>query len=147
MKNKSKEKLFEIWRKKSAEKFADKPEHTITYNGEIYTAGEVRFLRYVKEKPGKTSIQLSNESGKTRGTVSLIIKKLVEKELVLFNDSPVHGKKKIIVITPLGHEICRIREESDRKDCLEFITELSKNYSSEEISQAMPIICDIISMI
>ena len=147
MDSKSKEMLFEAWRKKSANKFADDNAMNIEYNGEIYTAGEVRFLRYINENPDKTSIQLARESGKTRGSVSLIMKKLTEKNLALFQDDPLHRKRKKIIITSLGHEICRIREDYDMDKATEFISALEEKYSSEELDFIMPAICDVISLI
>jgi len=147
MDSKSKEILFEEWRKKSANRFSEERTLNIEYNGRLYTSGEVMFLRYIKENPGKTSIQLAKESGKTRGTVSLIMKKLTEKNLAFFQDDPDHRKRKNIIITPLGEEICRMRDEYDIKSIQEFINNLEKIYTPEQMMYIIPAMCELISFI
>ncbi|MBQ8604025.1 MAG: winged helix-turn-helix transcriptional regulator [Oscillospiraceae bacterium] len=147
MTSKSKEKLYEKWKEKSADRFAWNHDDNLELNGEIYTAGEIRFLRYIQENPDKTSIQLARESGKTRGTVSLIMKRLTEKNLAFFQDDPDHRKRKKIVITPLGLEVCRLRTDKDMKFIKGVVTQLEAKYSQEEMMSILPAICDLLSFI
>lgn len=147
MTSKSKEKLYEKWRDKTAEKFAWDHADNVEYNGQVYTAGEIRFLRYINENPGKTSIQLAKESGKTRGTISLIMKKLTEKNLACLQDDPVHGKRKNITITPLGLKLCRMRDEKDMRFIKNVVKQLEGKYSPEQMIYILPALCDTLSLL
>ena len=80
-------------------------EQPVIYKNKEYPPGEIMLLSFICDSPGITSSELANKTNRTRGTISIAMKKMIEKDLVYFKDSHEHRKRKHIFPTDLGEEV------------------------------------------
>ncbi len=128
----TKNKLIKLWTDTSLYRL---PAETsdIVYKDTVFSATETRILKYIDSHPGIASVDLSRISGRTRGTVSLIMKKLVSLGLCEFRDDPFHRKRKLIYLTADGHRLALKRKKADEKQIENVLSSLEEKYSTDDM--------------
>lgn len=102
--------------------------------GEKYTAVEVHTLKYIIDHPGKTNIELAKEWDKTKVAISLMLKKMEEKNLIYKENSLDNKKKQLYYATLKGIELNKAHLEYDAitfGNTMNFVKEIC---SDEEIT-------------
>jgi DNA-binding MarR family transcriptional regulator len=70
--------------------------------GEKYTAVEVHMLKYIIENPGKTVTELAQDFDRTKAAISLMLKKMEQKEIIEHRPSPDSLRKQLYYATEKG---------------------------------------------
>lgn len=70
--------------------------------GETYTSVEVHMLKYIVDHPGKTVTDLSLEWDKTKAAISMMMKKMEQKELLCRRMARTALKSNCILPRPRG---------------------------------------------
>lgn len=101
--------------------------------GEIYTAVEVHMLKYIIDHPGKTVTELSQDWDKTKAAISMMTKKLEQKELICKKAAPDSFKKQLYYATSKGMELNEAHLQYDSVVFGKTIDLLKETCSEEEI--------------
>lgn len=101
--------------------------------GEIYTSVEVHMLKYIIDHPGKTVTELSQDWDKTKAAISMMTKKLEQKELICKKAAPDSFKKQLYYATPKGLELNEAHFQYDSVVFGKTINLLKETCSEEEI--------------
>ena len=89
--------------------------------GDTYTSVETHIVKCIADHPGITLTQLAYDYAKTKGAISQILKKLVEKDLILQKPSDEPGDKRVFLyLSPPGRSAERsphpLRRGARRRD-------------------------------
>lgn len=109
--------------------------------GEDYTHTEVHLLKCIADHPGITVTEIAYNYAKTKGAISQILKKLIEKDLILQKPSTEMGDKRIFLyLTPRGEQLnaCHIAyDEAHSGETMNLVRQL---HSPEEIDIAFDVL-------
>jgi len=144
MSKNSKNDLLLLWSRTTANRFFMASPLTIKYEDVECTVGEQHVLGYIAANPGKTSIELAKESHRSRGTISLLLKKMIEKGLLYFKDDPYHRKRKLIYLSSLGEKINELASENDTRYINSLLDMLESRYTPEEMQLIISALYDTI---
>ena len=81
--------------------------------GEKFTSVEVHTLAYIVDNPGISVTQLAHDLRKTKGAVSQMVKKLVEKGLLRRLDSSSNDRTTLLFPTEAGLELHNAHKQFD----------------------------------
>lgn len=101
--------------------------------GEKYTSTEVHTLKYIIDNPGKSCTELAKDWDKTKAAVSLMMKKLEQKDLILKKTAPDSEKKQLFYPTPKGLELNKSHMNFDKNVFGETINFIKESCTDEEI--------------
>lgn len=109
--------------------------------GEIYTSTETHLVKCIADHPGITVTEIAYNYAKTKGAVSQILKKLIQKNLIIQKPSAESGDKRIFLyLTPLGEELNGKHIAYDETHGGETMDLVRQEYSSEEIDIAFDVL-------
>lgn len=108
--------------------------------GEIYTAVEVHTLKYIVDNEGITVTQLARDSGRTKGAVSQILKKLESKELVFRMADPENDKRSFLYPTEKGRLLDEAHRNYDAKKFGESMNVVRENFTKDEINTTFAVL-------
>ena len=101
--------------------------------GEEYSSIEVHTIMHIANEPGITSKDLSIQFGRTKGAISQIIRKLIEKGLVIKSDEQT-DKGQPLYLTDKGNELDKAHRAYDRKNFGKSMSPVREKFSEEEIA-------------
>lgn len=102
--------------------------------GILMSEVDVHTLGYIQENPGILAKKIAEMTYRSKGTVSLSLSKLEEQGLLEQRINPEKKSERNLYLTPAGEEVCRRHREYDRKVTCEYIMELLKHCTPEEIN-------------
>lgn len=108
--------------------------------GERFTSTEVHTMSYIVDNPGISVTQLAQDTGKTKGAISQMVKKLVEKGLIQRQVSPVSDRTVLLYATEAGHELHNAHKQFDTANFGPGYKALCELYSPEEVNAAWAIL-------
>jgi DNA-binding MarR family transcriptional regulator len=83
--------------------------------GDLLYASEINTLEIIGDSPGINLTQLAQKKGVTKSAVSQIVTKLVNKQLVIRNQSPDHEKVFFLELTDAGKVAFKNHEKFHEK--------------------------------
>ena len=83
--------------------------------GDLLYASEINTLEIIGDSPGFNLTQLAQKKGVTKSAVSQIVTKLVNKQLVIRNQSPDHEKVFFLELTDAGKVAFKNHEKFHEK--------------------------------
>lgn len=86
-------------------------------------------------------IGISNQFGISRGSISKITKKLVDKELIIMETLPENKKEILFRTTALGKEICRLHQDL-HKQIDSGINHFLQQYTEDELGTTLKVLND-----
>lgn len=101
--------------------------------GELYSPIEAHLLEKIFFNPGITVTELARKSNRSKGAISQVVAKLIEKELVIKTSQEFHKKRMSLWVTPKGKQLTRAHLKYDEEMTSAFFERLSPHYSSEQI--------------
>ncbi len=102
--------------------------------GVLMSEVDVHTLGYIQENPGILAKQIAEMTYRSKGTVSLSLSKLEEQGFLEQRINPEKKSERNLYLTPAGEEVCRRHREYDRKTTYNYIMELLKHCTPEEIN-------------
>lgn len=107
------------------------------YNtGEKFTQTEVHMLEMIVENPNISSTEIAKKLYKTKSSISQIIKKLIEKDL-LSKDKKVNDLRSMeFLVTEKGYFVHYSHKNYDNKMC-EILKTRTKHFSEEDIDKVL----------
>lgn len=108
--------------------------------GDIYTVVEVHTLKYIVDNAGITVTQLARDSGRTKGAVSQILKKLESKELVFRMADPENDKRSHLYATEKGKILDEAHRNYDATKFGESMDVVRQNFTREEINTTFAVL-------
>ena len=109
--------------------------------GDTYTSVETHIVKCIADHPGITLTQLAYDYAKTKGAISQILKKLVEKELILQKPSDEPGDKRVFLyLSPQGEALNEAHISYDEVHAGETLDLVRKEFTDEEIDTAFDVI-------
>lgn len=114
--------------------------------GEDYTSTELHLVKCVADHPGITVTEIAYMYAKTKGAVSQILKKLVEKNLIQQKPSAEAGDKRIFLyLTPRGEQLNACHLAYDEVHAGETMDMVRSMHSSQEIDVAFDVLSSWLS--
>lgn len=110
--------------------------------GEEYTYAEVHLLKKIADNPGITVTELAYEYAKTMGAISQIVKRIMEKGLIVKETASAAGNTSPLYLTPKGRELNEAHFRYDIKRAGETMDRVREIHSDEEINIAFSVIED-----
>jgi len=108
--------------------------------GEKFTSTEVHTLSYIVDNPGISVTQLANDTGKTKGAISQMVKKLVEKDLIRRVGSPVSDRTAQLYATEAGMTLHTAHKQYDTISFGKGYKALCEMYTPDEVNAAWVIL-------
>ena len=108
--------------------------------GEKFTSTEVHTLSYVVDHPGISVTQLAHDTGKTKGAISQMIKKLVGKDLLRREESPISERSNRLYATDAGLALHAAHKRYDTASFGKTYKALCEMYSPDEVNAAWSIL-------
>ena len=109
--------------------------------GDPYTSVETHIVKCIADYPGITVTELAYDYAKTKGAISQILKKLIEKGLILQKPSTESGDKRIFLyLTPEGEVLNEAHIRYDESHAGETLDLVRKEFSDEEFDIAFDVI-------
>lgn len=108
--------------------------------GEKFTSTEVHTISYIVDNPGVSITQLANDTGKTKGAISQMVKKLVAKGLIRRMGSPVSDRMAQLYATEAGMALHTAHKQYDTTSFGKGYKALCEMYSPEEVNAAWGIL-------
>ena len=109
--------------------------------GEDYTSTELHLVKCVADHPGITVTEIAYMYAKTKGAVSQILKKLVEKNLIQQKPSEEAGDKRVFLyLTDRGEELNACHLKYDEIHAGETMDMVRRLYSPQEIDIAFDVL-------
>ena len=93
---------------------------------------EIHIIEMIGEQPGILQIQLCEQTGLTKGRVSVIVSNLVKKEMVIRNRTLENKKEMPLMLTSMGKTAYLNHKERDLKIFQE-IQNVMSLYSEQEL--------------
>lgn len=107
------------------------------YNtGEKFTQTEVHMLEMIVENPNISSTEIAKKLYKTKSSISQIIKKLIEKGLLLKNKNADDLRSMDFLITEKGYFVHYSHKNYDNKMC-EILKNKTEHFSEEDIDKIL----------
>lgn len=101
-------------------------------NSGVYFEKEVHLLKKIIENPKVTITEIAKQSERTKSSVSQILKRLVEKKLLIIEKDKLDKRKMLFIPTEQGKKLYVAHEEYDNK-MAGFLAEIYKENSIKEI--------------
>jgi DNA-binding MarR family transcriptional regulator len=114
--------------------------------GEKYTSTEVHTLSYIVQNPGISVTDLAHDTGKTKGAISQMVKKLEAKGLLRREIAPHSDKISMIYATEAGLELHRAHKQYDAVSFGKTYKALCEIYSPEEVNAAWTILDTLVQL-
>lgn len=114
--------------------------HPVDYGiGEYYTSTEAHMLSYIVNNPGISMTQLAKDHNKTKGAVSQMIKKMVERGIVRQVKSSLNDRVQLLYVTDKGLQLHMAHKQYDTASYNRTYKALVELYSAEELNSALEI--------
>ena len=97
------------------------------------TMMEVHSLSYIEDHPGTTSRELIEYWGKTKGTISQLLKRLEKLSLIEKKKKDGNAKNLYLYVTEEGAKVSKAHKMYDILDITKTMSELQEECSAEEI--------------
>lgn len=101
--------------------------------GELYSPVEAHLLEKIFFNPGITVTDLAKKSNRSKGAISQVVTKLIEKGLVIKTSQEFHKKRMSLWATPKGKQLTKAHLKYDDEKTGEFFKQLLEHYTSEQI--------------
>ena len=109
--------------------------------GETYTSTEMHLVKCISDHPGITVTELAYDYAKTKGAISQILKKLIEKDIILQKRPADAGDKRILLyLTERGEALNRAHLTYDETHAGETMNLVRSRHTDEEIDTAFEVI-------
>ena len=109
--------------------------------GETYTSVETHIVKCIADHPGVTVTQLAYDYAKTKGAISQILKKLIEKGLIQQKPSEEPGDKRIFLyLTPAGEVLNEAHIRYDKAHAGETLDMVRQEFTDEQVDTAFDVI-------
>lgn len=108
--------------------------------GEVYTATEVHTLKRIADNPGITVTQLAGDSGRTKGAISQMLKKLEGKGLIFRRADPQNDNIAHLYPTEEGYRLNDVHQQYDSVRFGESMDQVRKVYTNEEIDTTFSVL-------
>ncbi|MBQ9264978.1 MAG: MarR family transcriptional regulator [Clostridia bacterium] len=109
--------------------------------GEDYTHTEVHLLKCIADHPGITVTEIAYDYAKTKGAISQVLKKLIDKDLILQKPSQEAGDKRIFLyLTPRGEALNACHIVYDESHSGETMNLLRQQHSPGEVDIAYEVL-------
>jgi len=109
--------------------------------GDTYTSAETHIVKCIADHPGITVTELAYDYAKTKGAISQILKKLIEKGLIQQKPSREPGDKRIFLfLTPEGEQLNEAHVRYDESHAGETLELVRKEFSDEQFDTAFDVI-------
>lgn len=100
--------------------------------GDSYYEKEVHLLKYIIDNPEKTITEIAEKTSRTKSSVSQVIKRLVEKELISIEKDEIDKRKLIFLPTKKGLKLDLAHRKYDI-EMAKFLSKFLENYSEKDI--------------
>lgn len=100
--------------------------------GDSYYEKEVHLLKYIIDNPEKTITEIAEKTSRTKSSVSQVIKRLVEKELISIEKDEIDKRKLIFIPTEKGLKLDSAHRKYDM-EMAKFLSKFLKDYSEQDI--------------
>lgn len=111
--------------------------------GEKYTASETHMLKYIIDHPGETVTSLSQKWDKTKAAISMMLKKMEQKNLIVHKSAPDSLKKQLYYATELGAALNQAHQKYDSVIFGETIQAVREHFTDEEIACCFRVLPEI----
>lgn len=109
--------------------------------GDTFTSVETHIVKCIADHPGITVTELAYDYAKTKGAISQIIKKLVEKKLIIQQPSKEAGDKRIFLyLSPEGETLNRAHIAYDAAHAGETMNLVREQVTDEEFDTAFRVL-------
>lgn len=109
--------------------------------GETFTSVETHIVKCIADHPGITVTELAYDYAKTKGAISQILKKLIEKGIILQKPSPEQGDKRIFLfLTPAGEKLNEAHVRYDEFHAGETLDRVRLEFTDEQFDTAFDVI-------
>ena len=109
--------------------------------GETYTSTEMHLVKCIGDHPGITVTELAYDYAKTKGAISQILKKLVEKNIIWQKRSADIGDKRLLLyLTERGEALNRAHLAYDEAHAGETMNLVRTRHTDDEIDTAFEVI-------
>lgn len=125
------------------EKYNSTPRH-YGIDEDLYMT-EVHVLKIIGDNPGLSLREIADMTFRTRPAMSMLIKSLSEKDLVVRKRSPEDNRRYIITLTDKGNVVYNYHEKLDEKSYTEILDTISEEMlvSEEELVQTLGLLKQI----
>lgn len=93
---------------------------------------QIHLLAYIWENPGCNLVALSALTGKTKGTISLQLDRLIALGLITKEKSKESRREIVVTLTKKGEEACRFHEKVDHS-FFSFLLDRIPDYTLEQM--------------
>lgn len=94
---------------------------------------DVHALGFIKRKPGITAGELCRMTYRSKGTISIMLSRLEQKELIEQQPNPDNRREKHIYLTEHGEHVCLEHEAYDRRITCGYLADIAKVCTPQEI--------------
>ena len=101
--------------------------------GEKYTPVEVHMLKYIIDHPGKNVTELSMDWDRTKAAISQMLKRMEQKNLILWRTELGNNKKQLYYATEHGLKLHKLHSEYDAKVFGQTLDYLRETCTDDEI--------------
>lgn len=135
------QKLFETSRK--VHNYDNKPRKYGT--DDILYMVEVHTIRRIGRKPDITITEIASATDRTKGAVSLMIDKLVDKDLIIKGKDPSDSRRVILTLTKKGQRVFDFHEKKDN-DAYEYYLKGFEDIPTEVIKNTTEVLDTFITL-
>jgi len=111
-------------------------------DGEKLYPSEIHVIVAIGNNQGKTVTEISKKFGITKGAISQVVNKLLEKGFINKERNKAYGKEIILSLTKKGQKAFKIQDKFHQKMEIEFINHL-ETFTPQEIDSFMEIMAQI----
>lgn len=112
--------------------------------GNIFFEKEVHLLKQIIENPNDTITLIAEKTSRTKSSVSQVVKRLIEKNLITIKKDNVDKRKVIFLPTEKGKKLYYDHEYYDNK-MAELLSIFFTEYSDEEIKKFLEMLIKYLS--
>lgn len=102
-------------------------------NSGIYYEKEVHILKYIIDNPNKTLTEIAKKTSRSKSSVSQVIKRLVEKELLHVEQDAIDKRKMTFTPTEKGYQLDNAHRKYDF-EMAKFLSKFLTKYTEDEIN-------------
>ena len=108
--------------------------------GETYTSVETHIVKCIADHPGITVTELAYDYAKTKGAISQILKKLIEKGLIVQKPSEAGDKRIFLYLSPEGERLNEAHIRYDESHAGETLDLVRQEFTDREFDIAFDVI-------
>lgn len=108
--------------------------------GETFSSTEVHTLSYIVNNPDISVTKLAHDFGKTKGAISQMVKKLVDKGLLRREGNPSSDRTALLYATDAGLVLHAAHKQYDTASFGRTYKALCEMYSADEVNAAWEIL-------